>query len=194
MLAIVLHRTRLANVSRQKLASVQVTLDISYQEIPKLPMLVNQIKKNIVDELATTHSEDALVMDGSRPFRVHWREMKEWSVQVVIDTHLRVRPFSDEYWNLRQSILIAVSKATEAYNIKFAYKDKNKMTPANTMPGLMYPQENTEFMKQMTQLQENSNDDNEEAEGDINDMNMGGRVPLNMPMNGEVSHPKKQMP
>jgi hypothetical protein len=49
-------------VSRQQLASVQVTLDISYQEIPKLPILVNQIKKNIVDELATTHSEDALVM------------------------------------------------------------------------------------------------------------------------------------
>jgi small-conductance mechanosensitive channel len=127
----------LANVSRQKLASVQVTLDISYQEISKLPKLVQQIKTNIVDELSTY--DDAayiLVMDGSRPFRVHWREMTEWSVQVVIDTHLRVRPFSDEYWNLRQSILFAISRATEANNIKFAYKDKNKMTPANTMPWL----------------------------------------------------------
>ncbi|KAG7339062.1 mechanosensitive ion channel [Nitzschia inconspicua] len=129
--------SRLANVSRQQLASVQVTLDISYQEISKLPKLVQQIKTNIVEELSTYEdASNVLVMDGSRPFRVHWREMTEWSVQVVIDTHLRVRPFSDEYWNLRQSILFAISKATEAHKIKFAYKDKNKMTPANTMPGL----------------------------------------------------------
>jgi small-conductance mechanosensitive channel len=132
------HRTRLANVSRQKLASVQVTLDISYQEISKLPKLVQQIKTNIVEELSTyDDASNVLVMDGSRPFRVHWREMTEWSVQVVIDTHLRVRPFSDDYWNLRQSILIAISKATEASNIKFAYKDKNKMTPAHTLSGLI---------------------------------------------------------
>jgi hypothetical protein len=124
--------------------------------------------------------------------------MKEWSVQVVIDTHLRVRPFSDDYWNLRQSILFAISKATEAYNIKFAYKDKNKMTPANTMPGLMYPEENTDFMRQMTQLQEKSNDNGDSIEksyqGDVNDMNKGDRISLNMPMNGETVHPKKQMP
>jgi uncharacterized alkaline shock family protein YloU len=50
------HRTRLANVSRQKLASVQVTLDISYQEISKLPKLVQQIKTNIVEELSTYES------------------------------------------------------------------------------------------------------------------------------------------
>jgi hypothetical protein len=99
---------------------------------------------------------------------------------------------------LRQSILFAISKATEAYNIKFAYKDKNKMTPANTMPGLMYPEENTDFMRQMTQLQEKSNDNGDSIEksyqGDVNDMNKGDRISLNMPMNGETVHPKKQMP
>ena len=46
---------------------------------------------------------------------------------MVIDTHLRVRPLSDDYWNLRQSILFAISKATEANGIKFAYQDKRKM-------------------------------------------------------------------
>jgi hypothetical protein len=143
------HRTRLANVSRQQLASVQVTLDISYQEISKLPKLVQQIKTNIVEELSTYQdASNILVMDGSRPFRVHWREMTEWSVQVVIDTHLRVRPFSDDYWNYRQSILFAISKATEANNIKFAYKDKNKMTPANTMPGLNL-EDSPALMKQL---------------------------------------------
>ena len=104
-----------------------------------------------------TGSEDSLVMDGSRPFRVHWREMKEWSVQVVIDTHLRVKPLSNEYWDLRQAILFAISKATEANNIKFAYKDKNKMTPANTMPGLTY----SDYVDDMAPFQERS----EEKEG-----------------------------
>ncbi|KAL3901261.1 MAG: hypothetical protein SGARI_006098, partial [Bacillariaceae sp.] len=136
---------RIANVSRQRLAAVQVTLDISYQEIPKLPALVNQIKDNIVEAARMTGSEDSLVMDGSRPFRVHWREMKEWSVQVVIDTHLRVRPLSNEYWDLRQAILFAISRATEANNIKFAYKDKNKMTPTNTMPGLAHSQDGIDY-------------------------------------------------
>jgi small-conductance mechanosensitive channel len=66
----------------------------------------------------------------------------------VIDTHLRVRPFSDDYWNLRQSILIAISKATEASNIKFAYKDKNKMTPAHTLSGLIL-EESPSLMQQL---------------------------------------------
>ena len=147
-------------------------------------MLVNQIKDNIVEAAKMTGSEDSLVMDGSRPFRVHWREMKEWSVQIVIDTHLRVRPLSNEYWDLRQAILFAISKATQANNIKFAYKDKNKMTPANTMPGLDYSQNSYD---NITPFQE-------EPEGNINDMNMGGRVPLNTPTNREVSNPTKQMP
>jgi small-conductance mechanosensitive channel len=157
------HRSRLANVSRQQLASVQVTLDISYQEISKLPKLVQQIKSNIVEELSTyQNAANALVMDGSRPFRVHWREMTEWSIQVVIDTHLRVRPFSDDYWNLRQSILFAISKATEAYNIKFAYKDKNKMTPANTMPGLNI-EDSPRLMKQLEESQGYTGDSGNEG-------------------------------
>jgi hypothetical protein len=110
---------------------VKVTLDISYQDIAKLPALVQQIKNNIKDELSTTpiaaDVPDVLVVDGSRPFRVHFRDMTDTSVQVVVDTHLRVRPFSDEYWDLRQAILFAVTKATESNDIRFAYKDKNRM-------------------------------------------------------------------
>ena len=83
------------------------------------------------------------------------------------------------------------SKATEANNIKFAYKDKNKMTPANTIPGLTaYSEDNTSFdyMNDVTPFQDG------ETEGDVNDMNMGGRVPFNTQTNGDLSNPKKQMP
>mmetsp|Transcript_13789 Transcript_13789/g.23947 ORF Transcript_13789/g.23947 Transcript_13789/m.23947 type:complete len:581 (+) Transcript_13789:83-1825(+) len=140
--------TRIANVSRQKLSNVKVTLDISYQEISKLPALLQQIKTNIVDAMATNqiveYPEDVLVMDGSRPFRIHWRDVTESSVQIVVDTHLRVRPFCNEYWDLRQAMLFAIAKATESADIKFAYKDKNKMLPPGSFPMIISTTEDKE--------------------------------------------------
>ncbi|KAL3898356.1 MAG: hypothetical protein SGARI_006698, partial [Bacillariaceae sp.] len=94
------------------------------------------------------------------------------------------------YWDLRQAILFAISRATEANNIKFAYKDKNKMTPTNTMPGLAHSQDSIDYVDDMGPFQERS----DEKEGDVNDMNIGGHVPFDNSMNGDLSNPKKQMP
>jgi hypothetical protein len=141
---------------------VKVTLDISYQDISKLPKLVQQIKNNIKDELSTSpiaaDLPDVLVLDGSRPFRVHFRDMTDNSVQVVVDTHLRVRPFSDEYWDLRQAILFAVTKATESNDIRFAYKDKNKMVvPAATRSGLFITSTDAEIDEFESVMEEGDN-------------------------------------
>lgn len=117
-------RTRIANVSRQRLSNVQVTLDISYTEIGKLKQLVDDIRSNLLDTLDVYAT---LITDNSRPFRVHWREVTETSLVVVVDTHLRVKPFSDEYWNTRQEIFFAIARAAEKNDIKFAYKDRFRL-------------------------------------------------------------------
>jgi small-conductance mechanosensitive channel len=117
-------RTRIANLSRQRLSNVQVTLDISYSEMGKIKQLVGDIRANLLDTLDVY---DTLITDGSRPFRVHWREVTDTSLQVVVDTHLRVKPFSDDYWNTRQEIFFAIGRAAEKNKINFSYRDRFRL-------------------------------------------------------------------
>lgn len=124
-------RTRIANLSRQRLSNVQVTLDVSYSEIGKLKQLVGDIRANILDALDTY---DNLITDGSRPFRVHWRDITETSLQVVVDTHLRVKPFTDDYWNTRQEIFFAIGRAAEKNDITFSYKDRFRLRGKEETP------------------------------------------------------------
>jgi small-conductance mechanosensitive channel len=107
--------TRVANISRTRLSAVTQTLAISYDGLDKLPRLIADIKKEIRLSCPT------LIDDGLRPFRVFWSDYKEYSLEVKVDAHFRTKPFCDDYYEVREAVLMAIARATKKNNISFSY-------------------------------------------------------------------------
>jgi small-conductance mechanosensitive channel len=108
--------TRTANVSRVRLSQVKQTLAIRYEDLNKLPQLALDIKEEIRLACGPT-----LIDDGFRSFRVHWREYKNYYLEVVVDAHFRVKPFCDAYFETREQVLQAIARATEKNGVLFSY-------------------------------------------------------------------------
>jgi small-conductance mechanosensitive channel len=108
--------TRTANVSRVRLSQVRQTLAIRYEDLNKLPQLVKGIKKEIRLACGST-----LIDDGFRSFRVHWREYKNYYLEVVVDAHFRIKPSCDAYYETREQVLQAIARATEKSGVLFSY-------------------------------------------------------------------------
>mmetsp|Transcript_48804 Transcript_48804/g.118105 ORF Transcript_48804/g.118105 Transcript_48804/m.118105 type:complete len:675 (-) Transcript_48804:228-2252(-) len=127
---------RLANVSRQTFSSVQLTLELSYQDMEKIPNLVKDMKEQIEHGvMILTGDEHTIVRDGTRPYRVHWRDVTYRGIQIVVDIHLRMPPNKDLYFDTRQAILIAISKSCSKHDITYAYEDEQvrRMVSHNTI-------------------------------------------------------------
>lgn len=106
---------RVANISRSRLSSVKQALAISYEDVDKLPGLMDDIKTEIRQSCRT------LVDDGSRGFTVFFSDYKDKSVTVSVSAYFRTRPFSEEYQLLKQDVLMAIRRATKKNNVNFSY-------------------------------------------------------------------------
>lgn len=107
--------TRVANISRSRLSTVKQALAISYDDIDKLPQLIEDIKKEIRESCPT------LIDDGSRSFQVFFTDYKEYSVEVLVSAHFRTKPFCDAYYEVKQDVLMAIRRATIKNKVKFSY-------------------------------------------------------------------------
>jgi hypothetical protein len=93
----------------------------------KVPALVADIKDQMEhDVMILTGNEYTIVRDGTRPYRVHWRDVTYRGIQIVIDVHLRMPPNKDLYFDTRQAILMAISKACNKHSIRYAYQDEQR--------------------------------------------------------------------
>jgi len=109
-----LSNQRATNLSRAVPKSqVKQTLRFSYKDVKKMPTLMRAIKEEIRRTCPT------LIVDGSRPFRAHWRDFSESWLEVVIDAHFDTRPTGDVYYDLRQNVLVAIAKAAEDLGVEF---------------------------------------------------------------------------
>ena len=79
-----------------------------------MPSLVKDIKQSIFEACPK------LIIDGSHPFRVHWTDITEDRLKVVVNTHFDMKCFGDEYMDNRQTVLEAISLALERNNIELA--------------------------------------------------------------------------
>lgn len=111
--------TRVANVSRTNLSAVKQTLALRYEDLPKLRKLCQGIKTEIKEAVG---GED-LVLDGTRPFRVIWRDYKDTYLEVFVLVYLRLRPSSNQYYDAQEKILQAIGRAMKANQCEFAYTD-----------------------------------------------------------------------
>jgi small-conductance mechanosensitive channel len=83
---------RFSNLSRLFKCQVKQKVRFSYEDMHKIPEIIQAIKYEI------KASCPKLIVDGSRPFRVHWRDFQDDHLEVVIDSHFNLPPTGNLYW------------------------------------------------------------------------------------------------
>lgn len=110
-----MERLRISNLSLGSTSQVKQKLRFDYSAIENASELVDAIKKEIKEE-----SKGIIILDGSRPFRVHWTSFGEEWLEITVDCRLRLIPLSDEYYDKQQEILEAIARAAKSCNARFA--------------------------------------------------------------------------
>jgi len=105
---------RTSNRSRAKFSQVKQYLHFKYDDLDKIPSLVNEIRDEIVA------SCPKVIKDGSRPFYVKWVDFDRDHVKVLVDCRLRNPPSGEKYYEARQGILEAIARAVRREKIDFA--------------------------------------------------------------------------
>lgn len=109
---------RISNVSRANRSQVKQKVRLRYDDIDKIPKLVDGIKEEVKAACPK------LVLDGSRPFRVHWRSMADDHVSVVVDTHHDIPPMTQLFYDNQERVMIAIATAVKKNRMKFALPAK----------------------------------------------------------------------
>jgi small-conductance mechanosensitive channel len=110
----ILSGQRLSNLSRQKQCQVKQILRFHYDDAEQIPVLLESIRSEIKKACPR------LITDSSRPFRVFWTGYKEDHLEVMVDTHHNIAPIGDAYWQNRQNVLLAISRAVKKHDLEFA--------------------------------------------------------------------------
>lgn len=105
---------RVSNLSRMHKSQVTQTLRFQYKDADMLPVVVKDIKKEIIAACPE------LITEGSSPFRVHWTSYGDDHLQVVVDAHFHIKPVGDAYWDNRQKVLMAIRRAVKKHDLDFA--------------------------------------------------------------------------
>jgi hypothetical protein len=83
----------------------------------KIKQLLEDIKREIRSACPM------LIDDSSEPFRVHWTDLDGDKAVISIESHYRIPRLGNEYWENRQELLAAISRAVEKYNTDAAAND-----------------------------------------------------------------------
>jgi small-conductance mechanosensitive channel len=107
---------KVSNVSRVRQCQVQQTIRLLYDDVDKIPQLIESIRNEIEEACPK------LITDGTRPFRVHWTEFNEDHLEIMVNTHHNLAPMGDAYWKNRQAVLMAIARAVKKHDIELAQK------------------------------------------------------------------------
>jgi small-conductance mechanosensitive channel len=148
---------KVSNLSRIAQSQVKQTLRFGYKDALILPELLEDVKNEI------RAACPKLITDKSRPFRAFWTDYKEDHLEVMIDTHFNIPPFSDDYWLNRQNVLIAITKAITKYNVQLVPADNSSDFPVtNPQPVILSSRDE----KRGTMDNISGEDDSSEPNGD----------------------------
>lgn len=109
-----LAKSKVSNLSRVYFSQVRQVLRFQYQDVDKLPALVKDMKEEI------QKSCPKLITDGTRPFRVHWTDYHRDYLEVTVNSYYTIKPIVDEYWDNRMQVLMAIHRAVEKNQMRFA--------------------------------------------------------------------------
>jgi len=104
---------RIINLSRTKQSTVHQTLRFSYDDIEKLPNVLDNIKASI------RNACPELIDDGSRPFRAVWSDYGSNHLEVQVEAHFNIPPISPHYHVNKERMLHAINGAVKEGGIRF---------------------------------------------------------------------------
>ncbi|GKY90372.1 hypothetical protein MPSEU_000011200 [Mayamaea pseudoterrestris] len=105
---------KISNLSRVTKTPIKQTLRFDYSDANKIPELIHAIKQEIMV------SCKKLVVDGSRPFRVHFTNYMEDHLEVTVVTHHEISPLGGEFHDNKQELLLAINRAVKKTGVQFA--------------------------------------------------------------------------
>ena len=105
---------RITNLSRANLSQVKQTLRFKYSDIDKIPQLLKDIKEQVEKDCPK------LIIDGSRPCRIHWQEFSDDHIEVGVDFRFRIPVVGDAYHDNKQTCNLAIAKAMKKNEVEFA--------------------------------------------------------------------------
>lgn len=105
---------RVTNFSRIKQCQVKVNLRFKLKDGNKMEKLAN----DILEEIKVACPE--VITDDSRPFRAIWTDIKEYYLNLMIDTHYNLPSMGTLYWENRQKVMRAIYKCVEGNSMEFA--------------------------------------------------------------------------
>jgi len=81
----------------------------------KIPTFLKDVKMEI------QKSCPEIISDGSKPFRVVWKDVRDDRLEVMVDCHFKIpRKKAERYWQNRQHVLMCVAKVMEEHQVEFA--------------------------------------------------------------------------
>ena len=105
---------KISNLSRVKISQVTQTLRFAYDQADKMPLLVDSIRQEI------KKSCPKLILNGFRPFRVHWTGYNEDHLEISVNCHFYIPPGGDKYWENRQNVMMAINRAVNKHTVAVA--------------------------------------------------------------------------
>jgi len=106
---------RVTNLSRVPKCQVKETLRFNYADIDKIPKLVQDIKIAMKREFA-----EELIVDGTRPFHVHWLALEHDHLQVMCDFRFDMPPIGTAYLDLKQRVIMTLVNTVKKNDMEFA--------------------------------------------------------------------------
>jgi small-conductance mechanosensitive channel len=103
---------QVSNLSRIHQCQVKQTLRFKYDDSERLPALLEDIKSGIRANCP------AVITDGSRPFRAFWTNFGGNHLEVVVDTHFRIKPVGNAYYENRMKVLQAIDIAVKKHKLE----------------------------------------------------------------------------
>jgi small-conductance mechanosensitive channel len=103
-----LAKTQLVNMTRMQHSSVSQTL--------LLPNLGANKIISLLQDIGTEIRESCPKVNAQQPFRVSLTDLSGDNVEISIESHFHIPRLSDEYWENRQTVLMAVNRAIIKYN------------------------------------------------------------------------------
>ena len=103
---------QISNLSRVRNSQVKQILLFKYEDEQKIPKVIKDIKAE-VEAVAPR-----LITDKSTPYRVYITEFSSSGIKVEFDSHYHISPIGDAYWENRQEVLKAISRAVKKNGVE----------------------------------------------------------------------------
>lgn len=103
-------KERISNLSKTEISQIKYFIRLLHEDIDRITEICDEIDREI-----SASCRNLLVK-----LKVHWVDVREDHVSVMIDGDFRVQPTSSSYHRTREQVLLAITRAMKRLEARFA--------------------------------------------------------------------------